>query len=396
MTTTDNATAMTTTDNATATDEGTGNETTGASANNTAADTSEEQISNGTDIAPVEGQDDRNLAPIAMLAADSLIAHPGDRVTLDGSLSNDPDRDQITYQWSQSDGPEVDIIDGDTAIPTVNIPSTLDRNDQITIDLVVSDGQAESNKASVVIDVQYVGEIEGATEQNLGPDDDIGGRKGWADATCGRSNNIINCLTDNSDDTFVSSRSPGKTTDLLFSFQNINGPVNASGSSSSSNDIAYVTAQVTAKKTGASGFISFLIDDPNNREHYSTPSISIISDSFEEYSLTWEYNPETGRPWTVDSLNSLIAGYRYLAGQGSIEISEFKLIVTTPSSQEEEEQEPSSPSPPPPSSSAVDEETSTAEEPAPNDTDTATDQKAPTNDNVQDESDDNIQSDESQ
>ena len=385
--TTDNATAMTTTDNATAADEGTGNETT-TSTNDTAADTSEEQISNDTDIAPVEGQDDENLAPIAMLAVDSMIAHPGDRVMLDGSLSNDPDRDQITYQWSQSDGPDADIIGADTAIPTVTIPPTLDRNDQITIDLVVSDDQAESNKASAVIDVQYVEAIESAREQNLAPDDDIRG-KGWSDAACGSNNEnaedatsvIITCLTDNSDGTFVSSDSPGKTTDLLFSFPQFNDPDSLSGISN--NNIAYVTAQVTAKKTDASGFISFLIDDPTNIEHYTTPSISIPSDSFQKYSFTWKYNPVTGGPWTADSLNSLVAGYRHAAGQGSIQTSEFKLIVTALISQEEQEQ---SPPPPPPPSSTVDEGTSTAEEPAPNDGDIAIDKDAPTEDNVQDES----------
>jgi hypothetical protein len=392
MTTTDNATAMTTTDNATAADEGTGNETT-TSTNDTAADTSEEQISNDTDIAPVEGQDDENLAPIAMLAVDSLIAHPGDRVMLDGSLSNDPDRDQITYQWSQSDGPDADIIGADTAIPTVTIPPTLDRNDQITIDLVVSDDQAESNKASAVIDVQYVEAIESAREQNLAPDDDIRG-KGWSDAACGNNNRnargssvIITCLTDNSDGTFVSSDSPGKTTDLLFSFPQFNDPDSLSGISN--NNIAYVTAQVTAKKTDASGFISFLIDDPTNIEHYTTPSISIPSDSFQKYSFTWKYNPVTGGPWTADSLNSLVAGYRHAAGQGSIQISEFKLIVTALIGQEEQEQLPPPPPPPPPSST-VDEGTSTAEEPAPDDGDIAREQareqNAPTEENVQDES----------
>jgi hypothetical protein len=391
MTTTDNATAMTTTDNATAADEGTGNETT-TSTNDTAADTSEEQISNDTDIAPVEGQDDENLAPIAMLAVDSLIAHPGDRVMLDGSLSNDPDRDQITYQWSQSDGPDADIIGADTAIPTVTIPPTLDRNDQITIDLVVSDDQAESNKASAVIDVQYVEAIESAREQNLAPDDDIRG-KGWSDAACGNNNRnargssvIITCLTDNSDGTFVSSDSPGKTTDLLFSFPQFNDPDSLSGISN--NNIAYVTAQVTAKKTDASGFISFLIDDPTNIEHYTTPSISIPSDSFQKYSFTWKYNPVTGGPWTADSLNSLVAGYRHAAGQGSIQISEFKLIVTALIGQEEQEQLP--PPPPLPPSSTVDEGTSTAEEPAPDDGDIAREQareqNAPTEENVQDES----------
>ena len=105
-----------------------------------------------------------------------------------------------------------------------------------------------------------------------------------------------------------------------------------------------MTAQVTAKKTGASGFASLIVDNPTNNEHYSTPSISIASDLFEVYEFTWKSNPITGEPWTIDSLNSLVAGYRYLAGQGSVQISEFKLIVGSLIPQVE--QEPSEPSAP--------------------------------------------------
>jgi hypothetical protein len=137
-------------------------------------------------------------------------------------------------------------------------------------------------------------------------------------------------------------------TDLFFSFHDP-----STAGINSSNQIAYVTAEVTAKKTGASGFASIIVGDPNKNEHYSTPSISIASDSFEEYSFTWKYNPVTGEPWTIDSLNSLLAGYRYLAGQGLIQISESKLIVASLVSQEEQE--------PLASSAAIDGETSTAE-----------------------------------
>ena len=116
-------------------------------------------------------------------------------------------------------------------------------------------------------------------------------------------------MPDGSDSTFVSSDRPDGSTDLFFSFQDP-----STAGINSSNQIAYVTAEVTAKKTGASGFASIIVGDPNKNEHYSTPSISISSDSFEESSFTWKYNPVTGEPWTIDSLNSLLAGYRYLAG----------------------------------------------------------------------------------
>ncbi len=307
------------------------------SADNATADTTDEQSGNTTSNTPVEDQDTENLAPIAMPAVGNLVAHPGDRVILDGSLSSDPDGDVITYQWRQSDGPDADIQGADTATPTVTIPN-LERNDQITIDLVVSDGQAESSRASVLIDIQHVEAIEDAIQQDLQPDNGRQAR-GWSDTSCDGNGAgvIVECLTDGSSSTFVSSGRPSGTTDMLFSF-----PDPSSVGINASNQIAYVTAQITAKKTGASGFASLIVDHPTRNEHYSTPSISIPSNSFEDYSFTWEFNPITGEPWTVDSLNSLVAGYRHLAGQGSIQISEFKLIVGSIVPQVE--QQPPSPS----------------------------------------------------
>ena len=127
-------------------------------------------------------------SPIAMLATDNLVAHLGDRVVLDGSVSSDTDGNEITYHWSQSDGPSVEIMNADTVTATVTIPM-LERDDVITIDLVVSDGQTESNKVSAVIDVQYVEEIDDAIEQDLPPDDDVGG-EAWSLAACG-SNSVV-------------------------------------------------------------------------------------------------------------------------------------------------------------------------------------------------------------
>jgi hypothetical protein len=345
-----NSNNNTTTSGATDVDSSDSGNETPTSAGNTTTGTSEEQISNTTSNIPAQALDNENLAPIAMPAVNSLVAHPGERVILDGSLSSDPDGDVITYRWSQSDGPDADLVGADTAVPTVTIP-TVDQNDQITIDLVVSDGQAESNTASVIIDVQYVEEIEGAIQQDLPPADDTTQGEGWSDTECGGNGAVIvDCLTDSSDNTFVSSDRPSGTTDMLFSFQEP-----SSVGINSSNQIEYVTAQVTAKKTGASGFTSIIVDDPNdNSEHYSTPSISIVSDSFGQYSFTWNNNPITGQPWTADSLNSFVAGYRHLAGQGSIQISEFKLIVSSLVPIVEQ-------APPPPP--AIDEEASTAEGP---------------------------------
>jgi hypothetical protein len=93
--------------------------------------------------------------------------------------------------------------------------------------------------------------------------------------------------------------------------------------------IERVTAEITAKKIGNTGYVSFVIDDPKRDEHYITPSISIASNnSFQKYNYAWDSNPVTGEKWTTDSLNSLVAGFKYDGGQAGVQISEFQLTVS--------------------------------------------------------------------
>src|SRR5215204_545469 len=96
-----NSNNNTTTSGATDVDSSDSGNETPTSAGNTTGGTSEEQIRNTTSNIPAEALDNENLAPIAMPAVNSLVAHPGERVILDGSLSSDPDGDVITYRWSQ-------------------------------------------------------------------------------------------------------------------------------------------------------------------------------------------------------------------------------------------------------------------------------------------------------
>ena len=109
------------------------------------------------------------------------------------------------------------IIGADTATPTVVIP-TLDQNDQITIDLVVSDGEAESNTASAVIDVQYIAETEESNRTGHATKRWLGG-EGWSATAPGSTSAIIDCLTDSSDSSFVSSDRPYRTVEQVFSFR---------------------------------------------------------------------------------------------------------------------------------------------------------------------------------
>jgi hypothetical protein len=92
--------------------------------------------------------------------------------------------------------------------------------------------------------------------------------------------------------------------------------------------IERVVAEITAKKLGNTGYISFAVDDPTDEEHYFTPSISIGSNSFQKYYQAWDTNPVTGESWTYDSLNSLTAGFKYDGGQSGVQISELQLTVS--------------------------------------------------------------------
>ncbi len=68
---------------------------------------------------------------------------------------------------------------------------------------------------------------------------------------------------------------------------------------------------------------------PQEDKHYFTPSLSLASSSFQKYNYVWDVNPVTGDKWTQDSLNSLIAGFKYDGGQSGVQISELQLTVSS-------------------------------------------------------------------
>lgn len=90
-----------------------------------------------------------NRAPIAD-AGEDIAAKVGDEVSLDGTASMDPDGDRITYAWSfksKPDDSEAELSDGMAVVPTF----TLDVEGDYVIELVVSDGAAESEPAEVIV-----------------------------------------------------------------------------------------------------------------------------------------------------------------------------------------------------------------------------------------------------
>lgn len=280
--------------------------TTSAEAPSSAPDESSELAEDSEEL-----QNETDNSPPVAEAGNDITATPGGNVILDASQSSDPDGDEITYSWEQVSGPDIEIDGADTATPEVTMPDD-NEDSEITIELKVSDGETEDDD-TISIFVQSPQELEDVEELELLPataDDSE-----WDASEDCQEGGSASCLADGSDSTFVTANEPD-TTDL-YSFEQIDDV-----------QIDGVVAKITAKKTGETGFISLVVDDPDDSEHYSTRDISISSDSFEDYTYSWDNEPVSGDDWTPDLVNSLKAGFRYAAGQSGVEISEMVLVVS--------------------------------------------------------------------
>lgn len=90
-----------------------------------------------------------NAAPVANAGSD-MIARVGEAVTLNGTQSSDPDHDLMTFTWTQTKGPEVELINADTLTPSFVAPAS---KEPLAFSLVVSDGQAESEPDMVNVTI---------------------------------------------------------------------------------------------------------------------------------------------------------------------------------------------------------------------------------------------------
>jgi hypothetical protein len=280
-------------------------------ANDTAITDSESAEENATLSTAVE----ENTPPIAQ-ANDDILAYPGDTVILDGLASFDEDGNELAYQWTQSDGPDVEIAGEDTATPTVTIPSDIDEDGEVVIDLVVTDGEAESERYSLTIFIDYVeppsdSDVQVET-QELAPD--FVQDSEW-DTEC---SDLVECLSDDDEDTFASASGSEEEDELadLLSFQDLDLEEN------SDVEIKQVIIQADAAKSGDTGYIRFIVDDS---ESFESGLVSITSNEMVQYRLVLDEDPVTGDAWTVDSLNSVIAGYAH--GGGEVKVTALKAIV---------------------------------------------------------------------
>ncbi len=85
-----------------------------------------------------------NHPPIAD-TGDGIAAVKGSFAILDGSKSRDPDGDPITYHWSQTRGPQVNLLDGETATPSFAACTT----GIYQFLLTVNDGRVDSAPAEI-------------------------------------------------------------------------------------------------------------------------------------------------------------------------------------------------------------------------------------------------------
>ena len=94
-----------------------------------------------------------NQIPVANAGPDQTV-NENTAVTLNGTLSADPDLDALQFTWTQTAGPLVTLTGGTTASPTFTAPAVGAGGMMFTFRLAVSDGQASSAADTVNILVQ--------------------------------------------------------------------------------------------------------------------------------------------------------------------------------------------------------------------------------------------------
>ena len=93
-----------------------------------------------------------NKKPVAFAGGDQTV-NEGVKVTLDGSLSSDPDGNPVTYLWTAP--ANVTLSSRTVAKPTFTAPP-VHRDSTISISLVVNDGTLNSDADNVVITIKNV------------------------------------------------------------------------------------------------------------------------------------------------------------------------------------------------------------------------------------------------
>jgi hypothetical protein len=90
-----------------------------------------------------------NLAPVANAGAD-LPRNEGAAVSLDGTLSHDPEGAPLSFAWTQTAGPPVTLAGADTATPSFSAPQVV-ADTPLRFQLTVSDGALSASDEMEVL-----------------------------------------------------------------------------------------------------------------------------------------------------------------------------------------------------------------------------------------------------
>jgi MYXO-CTERM domain-containing protein len=108
-----------------------------------------------------------NSAPNSVAGASQSVAS-GQTVTLDGSASNDPDGDSLTYAWSQTLGPTVTLSNAGAASANFTAPNV--RSDtllQFQLEVIDPNGLVDVSTATVTVAAASSGESSGGGSVGL-------------------------------------------------------------------------------------------------------------------------------------------------------------------------------------------------------------------------------------
>lgn len=94
---------------------------------------------------------DRNQPPVPTVQSNSSVLSLA-KVTLDGSLSGDPDGQIVLYAWAQVEGPQVDVESASDPIAYFNAPS-VSTSTSLRFKLQVKDDKGASSSEEVAIEV---------------------------------------------------------------------------------------------------------------------------------------------------------------------------------------------------------------------------------------------------
>jgi len=92
--------------------------------------------------------DGASSAPNAIAGANQTVAS-GASVSLDGTGSNDPDGDNLTYEWTQLSGPSVTLANAASATATFTAPN-VSSDSLLRFELTVNDGFLQSSAETAV------------------------------------------------------------------------------------------------------------------------------------------------------------------------------------------------------------------------------------------------------